>query len=1336
MNKRNRDYYILMVMMFLFAIVFIQPDKSEAAGTNVSVGKSVYASGNEVDWLGPGNAVDGDSGTRWSSAKDDGQWFYVDLGEVQPIAKVVIHWQTPADKYQILVSKDKVNWDNVMENDGILTAAAQGPDVIEFQQRQARYVKFQGVSRRPVEGIVYGYSFFEFEVYNERNALPEIMEELRQQITVQEGQTELVLPAIREGYKVSLLGSDRLPVIDQAGRIHEPLVDVKVHLLLQVENVNDPQDKLSDNVLVTVPGLYEQTAERNAEPMVVPSLQEWLGGQGEFTLSGASRIVVDEADLAALQKTADILRDELHELTGLSLAVETGTPDNGDIYLRLDQTLAALGEEGYRMDINDYASIFSDDVKGVFYGTRTVLQLLEQDDAHTRMPRGMIRDYPKYAERGFMIDVARKFYTIDFLRDYVKLMSYYKMNRFQIHLNDDVGTAFPDGTKAAFRLESERYPGLASPSGYYTKEEFRELQQLGMDYGVNVVPEIDTPGHSGVFIAYDPSLGSGNMLDVTREETVDFVKGLFDEYIDDNVFIGPDVHIGTDEYWGSDTEAFRQYMDTFIRHINGKGKQARLWGGLTMFDGNTPISNDATMDIWYEPYGSAQQAVDLGYDIVNVNTNLLYIVPQLYRNYLNYDYLYNEWEPNDWIESVLPFGHSQVKGAMFALWNDVSIEKGVSMADSHYRVLPSMKTLSEKTWAGTREDRDFIRFQEELSKLHDPPTVHLSHVMRTGNEEGKVAVYSFNGSLADASGNEFHGAGHRMELVEGLFGEGARLQGGDSYVDTPLRSLGFGWTLSMWVKPEENNPADAVLLESPEGQLRMNMGGSGKLGFVKEGYSSVFDYKLPAGKWTHLLLVGDSSSTSLFVNGSQYAESLRDGTKLETFILPLARIGSATNAFQGVVDQVEVFNRAIDVRGNLALLQSAQSSGSESQSLTPDKAVDGRSDTRWSSEWVDDAWFAVDLGEAMAIDKVAIAWQTAYAKRYQLLVSADGENWVNAISGNDGVIQGKGGVEELTFPPIEARYVKMQGIERATIFGYSFQEFEVFSSERAIGNKTRLAARITGLKREELAQNAYTADSWELLQDTLASAELTLMGIEAKQADLDAAWYALINARAELAKKAGTPSTPNYPSYPGGGTVPEVDEDGDGDEAEEENAAAIEWHDMAGHWAEGYISRAAKLGFVKGFPDGTFRGDMAVTREQFIVMLANALKLGGDGAELAFADNGDIGDWARTAIAQAIEAGILTGYADGTFRPKAEISRMEMAAMLVRALQLSLDDAADPSYRDANDMPQWAKPYIMAAYQSELMTGKGGERFAPAASATRAEAVTVILRMLERESEE
>ncbi|USK35969.1 discoidin domain-containing protein [Bacillus sp. F19] len=1112
----------LIVLMMILTIIhsLVRPEQIFAETKNLALGKTVSASGNEVEWLFAENAVDGDPASRWSSAIEDDQWLIVNLGKNENISRVVINWQTPAERYKILVSKDKEHWVNVKEDDGVLTAGGK-KDTIEFDKAEARYVKFQGVKRRPVEGILYGYSIFEFEVYEDKDPLTEIIKDIREKISIEKGQKEIVLPKTPEGYKVTLYGSDRLPVIDAKGRINKPLVDAKVNLLLQVEDESDPDNKISDNVLVTVPGQHVQTEDLNQEPRVIPSLREWYGRTEKFALAKTSKIVVNKADKDALGRTAELTKNDIKEITNLNLEITYGTPKAGDIYLSLDDSLTSLGEEGSIFDVEDYVSIKSSKVKGVFYGTRTALQILQQDEKHKYIPKGIARDYPKYEDRGFMLDVARKFYSIEFLRDYVKQMSFYKMNRFQIHLNDDVGTPFPDGTKAAFRLESEKYPGLTSKNGFYTKKEFRDLQQLGMDYGINVVPEIDTPGHSGAFIKYDPTLGTANNLDITKPKTVNFVKGLFDEYIDgDNpVFIGPDVHIGTDEYSGNDNEAFRKYMDTLINHINSKGKHPRLWGGLTKHDGETPISNNATMDIWYEPYGGAQHAIDLGYNIVNVYTNLLYIVPQLYADYLNSGYLYNNWEPNNWVETVLPFGHPNVKGAMFALWNDISTAKGVSMADSHHRILPAMQVVSEKMWSGTSADKDFNKFEEDASKIGDAPNVNLSHKIHVGNKDGNVVKYLFEEKFRDSSGNDFDGSGKNVKMADGLFGNGVKFNGGESYIKTPLRSLGFGWTISMWVKPDADNPDDAVLLESPEGQLKLSQGDTGKLGFSKEGYHSVFDYKVPAGEWTHLLLTGDSSGTSLFVNGSKYAESLKDGGKLETFVLPMQRIGSKTNSFKGVIDHVSINNKAVDLHGNLALNKNAESSRAESSTYSSDKAVDGKWDTRWSSASEDDAWFLVDLDEPIEINKVSIAWETAYAKKYKILVSEDKENWTNVIKDNNGIVTGSGGRDNITFDKVKARYVKFQGIERATIFGYSFYEFEIFSDKNLVGNKTDLKNRLTEINSENLKESKYTKESWQHLEQAQQVTEITLNKLDANQAEIDDALAALSKARDGLEEK-------------------------------------------------------------------------------------------------------------------------------------------------------------------------------------------------------------------------
>src|SRR3712207_8528711 len=111
-----------------------------------------------------------------------------------------------------------------------------------------------------------------------------------------------------------------------------------------------------------------------------------------------------------------------------------------------------------------------------------------------------------------MLDCGRKFFSMDMLRDYVRMMAYYKMNVFHIHLNDNAFSWFYNGdwnrTPAAFRLESEYFPGLTARDGHYTKDEFAALQRLATDVGVEIIPEIDVPAHCLALTRYRPNLAS------------------------------------------------------------------------------------------------------------------------------------------------------------------------------------------------------------------------------------------------------------------------------------------------------------------------------------------------------------------------------------------------------------------------------------------------------------------------------------------------------------------------------------------------------------------------------------------------------------------------------------------------------------------------------------------------------------------------------------------------------------------------------------------------------------------------------------------------------------
>ena len=178
----------------------------------------------------------------------------------------------------------------------------------------------------------------------------------------------------------------------------------------------------------------------------------------------------------------------------------------------------------------------------------------------------------------------------------------------------------------------------------------------------------------------------------------------------------------------------------------------------------------------------------------------------------------------------------------------------------------------------------------------------------------------------------------------------------------------------------------------------------------------------------------------------------------------------------------------------------------------------------------------------------------------------------------------------------------------------------------------------------------------------------------------------------------------------------------------------INFSDISGHWAEAGIKQAVSSGIVSGYPDGTFKPNATVTRSEFAVMLMNALKPQGEGAALTFTDTAKIGAWAQKAVAQAVQAGIIKGYEDGTFRPNAEITRAEMAAMIANALGQSVEENTATDFADDKDIPAWAKGAVAAMKKLGIIEGKGTNEFAPRDQTTRAEAVTVLLKMLAQKS--
>ncbi|MEK8132407.1 NEAT domain-containing protein [Paenibacillus filicis] len=171
--------------------------------------------------------------------------------------------------------------------------------------------------------------------------------------------------------------------------------------------------------------------------------------------------------------------------------------------------------------------------------------------------------------------------------------------------------------------------------------------------------------------------------------------------------------------------------------------------------------------------------------------------------------------------------------------------------------------------------------------------------------------------------------------------------------------------------------------------------------------------------------------------------------------------------------------------------------------------------------------------------------------------------------------------------------------------------------------------------------------------------------------------------------------------------------------------------DTASHWAEALIERAVELGLVNGYEDGSFRPDGEISRAEFIALVGRALGDGTQQSELSFADLEKIPDWAKPALAKAVQAGIVTSYEDGTFRPAQSITRSEIAVIISKAMKLPLEEGGQVTFADEQQIPVWAYASVAAAAKQGVLSGREHNVFAPYAYATRAEAVKLILSIVD-----
>ena len=483
--------------------------------------------------------------------------------------------------------------------------------------------------------------------------------------------------------------------------------------------------------------------------ILIPKPVSVTADGGRYKLSSSTVIVAGEN--TQVTDIAGYLADGINQLTGLNISVETtGSPVN-TIQLVLSEEDAGLGEEGYQLNISKSGAIITaGQPPGIFYGVQTLLQLIPvaAGAKEVYLATGTIQDHPRYAWRGSMLDVSRHFFSVEDVKRYIDLIAAYKLNVLHLHLSDDQG----------WRIEIKSWPNLAvhggstqvggGNGGYYTQEQYKDIQAYAAERFITIVPEIDMPSHINAALASYGSLNAGTVvpeegrykgpgetqgvpdgkqnptelytgiqvgwstLSLSKPATMKFVNDVIRELAE--ITTGPYIHIGGDEAHVTKKEDYIEFINRFSDIVKSNGKKMIGWEEIAQAN----IDDNAIAQYWHSAEYSAQ-AADKGARIIMSPSTKVYLDMQYdsttrlglhWAAYIEVDDAYN-WDPETLVPAI---SKEKILGIEAPLWS----ETVVTMDDIEYMVFPRLPGIAEIAWSPA-EDRNWDEYKLRLG-AHGP----------------------------------------------------------------------------------------------------------------------------------------------------------------------------------------------------------------------------------------------------------------------------------------------------------------------------------------------------------------------------------------------------------------------------------------------------------------------------------------------------------------------------------------------------------------------------------------------------------------------------------------
>ena len=597
------------------------------SSSNLALDKPVTVSSFEADSY-PEYAVDGDATlTHWWGANPYPQWLEVDLLSVSQLDQLQLwtYWGGGRHyQYTIEVSVDGVGWTPVADMSTNTTPSTAAGFTHDATGVQARFVRVNMLANSANPGV----HIVELEVLG--TPLPAGEIEVVPSGTIHFGGQDINAGAttsrrvvIRNTdstnylslYDVGLggLNPDEFSIVADTGEAtlgpnggraldlaFDPSIPGSREATLTIRS--DDADEAQK--LVTVKGNGTGTLY----PLIPqPALVEEQGGS--LTLTSTSRIIAADPGIVP---HGEVLSDELYRIAGIRMSVQTGTPQPGDVVLSYNP---ALSEEQYGINTTAIVNVRGRDAEALARGTATLVQLIGTDGV---VPNVIVRDGPAFPYRALSLDVARKFHSIDVLKQAVELCRFYKIRFLGLHLTDDQNFMFP--STAFPNVDQNNYDQPA-----YALGDLQELEQYASLRGVYIVPELDVPGHSAKLVQLYPQVFgslSGNTIDFQLPSCVDGVKTIITEM--QSVFSStPYFHIGGDESGFAHLAAFAPFIGALNDHVKAGGRQTIMWEG---FGPGSAIPLDILVINWESSYYRPDLMLQAGYTVVNAGWDPLYAV--------------------------------------------------------------------------------------------------------------------------------------------------------------------------------------------------------------------------------------------------------------------------------------------------------------------------------------------------------------------------------------------------------------------------------------------------------------------------------------------------------------------------------------------------------------------------------------------------------------------------------------------------------------------------------------------------------------------------------------